>query len=47
MFDDVMSCSKDIFKKAPCLTNPQHAVTDLTNMKWLKIQKLEYLKNGT
>ena len=28
-------------------TNTHHDVTDLVNMGWLKIQKLEYLENGT
>ena len=28
-------------------TNTHRDVTDLVNMKWLKIQKLEYLENGT
>ena len=40
--------SKDIFKNPPCLgTNTHHDVTDLVNHRWLKIQKLEYLENGT
>ena len=28
-------------------TNAHHDVTDLVNHGWLKIQKLEYLENGT
>ena len=28
-------------------TNIHHYVTDLVNRGWLKIQKIEYLENGT
>ena len=28
-------------------TNTHRDITDLVNMGWLKIQKLEYLENGT
>ena len=30
-----------------CTNNTHHGVTDLVNMGWLKIQKLEYLENRT
>ena len=44
-----MSCgSKDIFKMHPVsCTDALHDVTDLVNHGMVKMQKFEYLENGT
>ena len=48
-FGDLMNCgSKDISKMHPVTcTDTHHDVKDLENYWMFKMQKLEYLENGT